>query len=148
MMLTLVFLRFIGEKFEDGIEKLRQDLINQGINPDDESLSVNDENTSANIRKAIASGFFYNSAHLSKDGVYRTIKNAHVVNIHPTSSLIKDNPRWVIYHELVYTTKEYMREIIEIEPEWLMEVAPHYYKNIDLSDKDKGKNKGTNKINY
>ena len=35
MMLTLVFLRFIGEKFEDGIEKLRQDLINQGINPDD-----------------------------------------------------------------------------------------------------------------
>ena len=24
MMLTLVFLRFIGEKYEDGIEKLRQ----------------------------------------------------------------------------------------------------------------------------
>lgn len=38
MMLTLVFLRFIGEKFEDGIEKLRQDLINQGINPDDEEI--------------------------------------------------------------------------------------------------------------
>ena len=27
MMLTLVFLRFIGEKFEDGIQKLRQELI-------------------------------------------------------------------------------------------------------------------------
>lgn len=27
MMLTLVFLRFIGEKYEDGIEKLRQTLI-------------------------------------------------------------------------------------------------------------------------
>ena len=38
MMLTLVFLRFIGEKFEDGIEKLRQDLINQGIDPDDEGI--------------------------------------------------------------------------------------------------------------
>lgn len=38
MMLTLVFLRFIGEKFEDGIEKLRQDLIEQGINPDDEDI--------------------------------------------------------------------------------------------------------------
>ena len=38
MMLTVVFLRFIGEKFEDGIEKLRQDLINQGINPDDEEI--------------------------------------------------------------------------------------------------------------
>lgn len=34
MMLTLVFLRFIGEKYEDGIEKLRQTLIAQGLDPD------------------------------------------------------------------------------------------------------------------
>ena len=38
MMLTLVFLRFIGEKFEDGIQKLRQDLIVQGLDPDDEEI--------------------------------------------------------------------------------------------------------------
>ena len=38
MMLTLVFLRFIGEKFEDGIAKLRQDLIEQGLDPDDENI--------------------------------------------------------------------------------------------------------------
>ena len=38
MMLTLVFLRFIGEKFEDGVEKLRQDLIAQGLDPDDEEI--------------------------------------------------------------------------------------------------------------
>lgn len=38
MMLTLVFLRFIGEKFEDGIAKLRQDLIEQGLDPDDEAI--------------------------------------------------------------------------------------------------------------
>ena len=38
MMLTLVFLRFIGEKFEDGITKLRQDLIAQGLDPDDEQI--------------------------------------------------------------------------------------------------------------
>ena len=31
MMLTLVFLRFIGEKYEDGIEKLRQTLIEQSL---------------------------------------------------------------------------------------------------------------------
>ena len=31
MMLTLVFLRFIGEKFEDGVSKLREDLIAQGL---------------------------------------------------------------------------------------------------------------------
>lgn len=38
MMLTLVFLRFIGEKFEDGVEKLRQDLIAQGLDPDDKEI--------------------------------------------------------------------------------------------------------------
>lgn len=38
MMLTLVFLRFIGEKFEDGIEVLRRSLIAQGLNPDNEDI--------------------------------------------------------------------------------------------------------------
>lgn len=40
MMLTLVFLRFIGEKFEDGIENLRQSLIKQGLDPDDENIKA------------------------------------------------------------------------------------------------------------
>ena len=30
MMLTLVFLRFMGEKYEDGVAKLRQKLIDEG----------------------------------------------------------------------------------------------------------------------
>ena len=38
MMLTLVFLRFIVEKFEDGVAKLREDLIAQGLDPDDEEI--------------------------------------------------------------------------------------------------------------
>ncbi len=38
MMLTLVFLRFIGEKYDDGIENLRQTLAAQGLDPDDENI--------------------------------------------------------------------------------------------------------------
>ncbi len=38
MMLTLVFLRFIGEKFEDGTEHLRQTLIEEDLDPDDEEI--------------------------------------------------------------------------------------------------------------
>ncbi len=38
MMLTLVFLRFIGEKYEDGIEKLKASLIEQGLDPEDENI--------------------------------------------------------------------------------------------------------------
>lgn len=40
MMLTLVFLRFIGEKFEDGVENLRQNLIKEGLDPDDEAIKA------------------------------------------------------------------------------------------------------------
>lgn len=38
MMLTLIFLRFIGEKYDDGIEKLRSQLIEQGLDPDNEDI--------------------------------------------------------------------------------------------------------------
>lgn len=38
MMLTLIFLRFIGEKYEDGIEQVRQILIEQELDPDDENI--------------------------------------------------------------------------------------------------------------
>jgi len=38
MMLTLVFLRFIGEKYDDGIEELRKTLIDKGLDPDDENI--------------------------------------------------------------------------------------------------------------
>lgn len=40
MMLTLVFLRFIGEKFEDGIENLRNELVKQGLDPDDPDIKA------------------------------------------------------------------------------------------------------------
>ena len=38
LMLTLVFLRFIGEKYEDGIANLRKKLIEEGLNPDNEEI--------------------------------------------------------------------------------------------------------------
>uniref|UniRef100_A0A0E0EKA9 RNA helicase n=1 Tax=Oryza meridionalis TaxID=40149 RepID=A0A0E0EKA9_9ORYZ len=66
------------------------------------------------IKKAITSG---------KNGSYRTVKNPQTVL-----------PRWVIYHELVLTTKEYMRQVTELKPDWLVEIAPHYYQLKDVDD--------------
>ena len=37
------------------------------------------------------------------------------------------------------TSKEYMREVLAIEPKWLLEVAPNYFKQVD--DKDISKRK-------
>jgi len=89
------------------------------------------------IRKAITSGFFYHTGKLQKGGIYRTIKHAQSVQIHPASSLFQKMPRWVVYFELVFTTKEFMRQVIEVEPEWLAEIAPHYYKKKVVQQKQK-----------
>jgi pre-mRNA-splicing factor ATP-dependent RNA helicase DHX16 len=86
------------------------------------------------IRKAITAGFFYHTSKLSRTGNYKTTKHQQTVHIHPNSCLFESLPRWVIYHELVFTTKEYMRQIIEIENTWLLEVAPHYYNAKQLED--------------
>ncbi|KAI5657057.1 hypothetical protein M9H77_25850 [Catharanthus roseus] len=63
------------------------------------------------IKMAVTSGFFPNSARLQKNGSYRTVKSPRTVYIHPSSGLVQVPPKWVIYHELVLTSKEYMRQV-------------------------------------
>jgi pre-mRNA-splicing factor ATP-dependent RNA helicase DHX16 len=88
------------------------------------------------IGKALTSGFFYNTAKFSKNAEYKTVKNQHTVYIHPSSVMIKEeNPApWVLYFELAFTSKEYMRTVMPIKGEWLLEIAPHYYKPADIED--------------
>lgn len=86
------------------------------------------------IRKSITSGFFYHTASLQKNGSYRTVKNPQTVHIHPSSGLSEVMPRWLVYHELVLTTKEFMRTVTEIKPEWLVEIAPHYYSKKEIME--------------
>lgn len=107
------------------------------IDAKDPELSVFEDEFNTNIRKCITSGYFYNVAKMGKNGIYRTVKSAHSVFIHPSSMLFKEEPDWVVYHELVLTGKEYMRNVIEIKPEWLLEVAPHFYKESDIKEEKK-----------
>ncbi|XP_059639588.1 pre-mRNA-splicing factor ATP-dependent RNA helicase DEAH1-like isoform X2 [Cornus florida] len=95
---------------------------------------TSDPNDLEAIKKAITSGFFPHSARLQKNGSYRTVKHPQTVYMHPSAGLAQVLPRWVIYHELVLTTKEYMRQITELKPEWLVEIAPHYYQLKDVED--------------
>mgnify|MGYP004713504721 CR=1 FL=1 len=91
------------------------------------------------IKKAITSGFFPNSAVMQKNGLYRTVKLPQTVYIHPSSGLLQAHPSWVIYHELVLTSKEYMRQVTELKPEWLVEIAPHYFQLEDVAYPDSKK---------
>lgn len=116
---SLVRARDVREQLEGLLERVEVDM-------------TSDPNNHIGIRKSFAAGYFYHVATFGRvAGQYRTIKSKTSVSIHPTSSL-KDKeppPRWILYHELVLTTKEYMRNCIEIDPDWLMELAPHFFKD-------------------
>lgn len=43
--------------------------------------------------------------------------------IHPNSSLFEEQPRWLLYHELVLTTKEFMRQVRVPPLPWQVAVA-------------------------
>lgn len=92
------------------------------------------------IRKAFTMGFFSNSAQIQRSGEsYRSIKHNQTMYIHPSSVLFGNQPKWVLYFELMFTTKEYMRQVLEIAPAWLLEAAPHYFKAEEIETQSKTK---------
>ncbi|CAM0955681.1 unnamed protein product [Alopecurus aequalis] len=100
------------------------------------------------ISKAITAGYFRNATRRQKDGSYRAVKSKLRVFVHPNSGMAQAQPPWVVYHELVETSKEYIRQVTEIKPEWLVE--PHYYQLKDIREHEtkkiaKGKGLATQK---
>lgn len=79
-----------------------------------------------NIRKAILSGFFMQVAHLEQAGHYLTVKDNQEVYIHPSSTMTH-RPQWLVYNEFVFTSKKYIRTVMETKPEWLLTISPDYY---------------------
>lgn len=62
-------------------------------------------------RKAITAGFFAHAAKKDPTEGYRTLVDNQQVFIHPSSALFNKSAEWVVYHELVLTTKEYQKEV-------------------------------------
>ncbi|TPX14102.1 uncharacterized protein E0L32_000496 [Thyridium curvatum] len=86
------------------------------------------------VRQALCSGFFRNSARKDPQEGYKTLIEGTPVYLHPSSALFGKQAEWVIYHTLVLTTKEYMHCTTNIEPKWLVEAAPTFFK-VAASDK-------------
>lgn len=80
------------------------------------------------VRQALCAGFFRNAARKDPQEGYKTLTEGTPVYLHPSSALFGKQAEWVIYHTLVLTTKEYMHHTTAIEPKWLVEVAPTFFK--------------------
>lgn len=80
------------------------------------------------ICRCITYGYFPNAAYLHHSGVYKTVRGDIELNVHPLSSLYTiEQPPWIVFCELLHTTKLFIKDITVIEEEWLPEIAPHYY---------------------
>jgi pre-mRNA-splicing factor ATP-dependent RNA helicase DHX15/PRP43 len=90
------------------------------------SADFNSKDYYANIRRAVAAGYFMQVAHLERTGHYLTVKDNQVVYLHPSTAL-DHKPEWALYQEFVLTTKNYIRTVTDIRGEWLADLAPHYY---------------------
>lgn len=89
------------------------------------------------ILRAITAAYFLNAARMNRNGDgYRTLKTNQTVYVHPSSVVMSYDPppRVIIYHELVVTSKEFVRTVVPIESKWLTEFGGHYYDKKDVDD--------------
>ncbi|PSK59268.1 pre-mRNA-splicing factor ATP-dependent RNA helicase PRP43 [Elsinoe australis] len=99
------------------------------------STPFEDKKYYENIRRALVSGFFMQIAKRESSGkTYVTVKDEQSVLLHP-STVLGTDAEWVLYNEFVLTSKNYIRTVTAIKPEWLLDIAPNYY---DLADFKKG----------
>lgn len=91
------------------------------------------------VRRALVSGFFTHAAKRDPQEGYKTVVEGTPVYLHPSSAIFGKPTEWVIYHELIATTKEYMHCITAIEPKWLPELAPAFFKTADANKVSKAK---------
>ncbi|KAF8418072.1 pre-mRNA splicing factor ATP-dependent RNA helicase Prp43 [Tirmania nivea] len=91
------------------------------------STPFEDKKYYTNIRRALCAGFFMQVAKRTGNGKnYVTVKDNQTVLLHPSSVLAQES-EWLIYNEFVLTSKNYIRNVTQIKPEWLFEISPVYY---------------------
>jgi pre-mRNA-splicing factor ATP-dependent RNA helicase DHX15/PRP43 len=95
------------------------------------STPFEDKKYYENIRRALCAGFFMQVAKKESQGksMYTTIKDNQNVLLHPSTVLGWD-AEWVLYNEFVLTTKNYIRTVTAVKPEWLIVSRPPRHREV------------------
>ncbi|AOA61325.1 RNA helicase involved in splicing [Komagataella phaffii CBS 7435] len=81
------------------------------------------------IQECICSCLFVNAARFKKFGEYTNLRSVMSMVLHPTSSLYgtADLPEYVVFQELLLTSREYMNVVTAVKPEWLAKYGSVFY---------------------
>lgn len=87
------------------------------------------------VRKCICSAYFQQAARLKGLGEYVNMRTGMPCHLHPTSALfgMGYTPDYIVYHELVMTSKEYMQCVTAVDGQWLAALGPMFYSVKDAS---------------
>lgn len=93
-------------------------------------------NSCCTCSKCICSAYFHQAAKLKGIGEYINCRSGMKCHLHPTSALFGAGftPDYVVYHELVLTSKEYMQCVTSVDPFWLAELGPMFF---SIRDRDR-----------
>ncbi|KAJ2748596.1 Pre-mRNA-splicing factor ATP-dependent RNA helicase PRP16 [Coemansia pectinata] len=115
--------------------RLKQSGIVQaaGAEEDDDDMDKNRlKSAGANwgaICQCICSAYFHQAARIKSLGEYNDLRTGMPCHLHPTSALygMGYTPDYIVYHELVFTSKEYMQCVTAVDPKWLAEMGPMFF---------------------
>ncbi|KAK4488774.1 hypothetical protein RD792_004561 [Penstemon davidsonii] len=103
------------------------------------------------LRKALCSGYANQLAErMIRHNGFRTFGfKSQLVQVHPSSVLTADEdgmlPNYVVYHELIVTTRPYMRNVCAIEMQWVRPILAKL-DNMNVSKLSGGTNQSNEKI--
>lgn len=86
-----------------------------------------DGNKSELFRRCLCTGYFTNVARRSVGKVFCTMDgHGSMVHIHPSSSLFDQEAElnWVIFHDVLATSRVYIRTVCPIRYEWVKDLLP------------------------
>uniref|UniRef100_A0A665V3A4 RNA helicase n=1 Tax=Echeneis naucrates TaxID=173247 RepID=A0A665V3A4_ECHNA len=86
-----------------------------------------DGNKSELLRQCLCTGYFTNVARRSMGKVFCTMDgHGSMVHIHPSSSLFDQEAElnWVIFHDVLVTSRVYIRTVCPIRYEWVKDLLP------------------------
>lgn len=118
---------FLSQRALQSADNVRSQLLRIMERQDLEMISTSfeDKKYYENIRRALCAGFFMQVAKKDTGGKsqYLTIKDNQNVLLHP-STVLAHEAEWVLYNEFVLTTKNYIRTVTAVKPEWLLVCSP------------------------
>lgn len=81
------------------------------------------------VRLCICSGYYHQAAKRKGLGEYLNLRTSVSMQLHPTSALYNsgDPPDYVVYHELILTSKEYMSCVTAVDATWLADLGAVFY---------------------